>query len=48
MVMEYREDGRSQVIQKGAAWSEGKDVTHWAENKGTTPAVIVVADIFKP
>lgn len=47
-VMEYREGGRSQVIQKGAAWSEGKDVTHWAENKGTTPAVIVVADIFKP
>jgi quercetin dioxygenase-like cupin family protein len=26
----------------------GKGVTHWVENKGSTPAVLIVADIFKP
>ena len=26
----------------------GKGVTHWVENKGSAPAVLIVADIFKP
>jgi len=26
----------------------GKGVTHWVENRGSTPAVLIVADIFKP
>jgi hypothetical protein len=26
----------------------GKGVTHWVENKGSTSAVLIVADIFKP
>jgi quercetin dioxygenase-like cupin family protein len=25
----------------------GKNVTHWVENRGTTPAVLIVVDIFK-
>ena len=45
---EHKEMGASREIQKGATWSEGKATTHWAENKGNTPAVFVVADIFKP
>lgn len=26
----------------------GKGVTHWVENRGTTPATLIVADLFKP
>lgn len=25
----------------------GKGVTHWVENRGTSPAVLIVADVFK-
>jgi hypothetical protein len=28
--------------------SVGKDVTHWEDNKGQTPVVLIAADIFKP
>ena len=45
---EHKEKGPSQDIQKGTTWAEGKDTTHWAENKGSTPAILVVGDIFKP
>ena len=31
----------------GEFWSEGKDTTHWLENKGTAPAVLIPVDIFK-
>jgi quercetin dioxygenase-like cupin family protein len=31
----------------GDVWSEGKDTTHWLENKGTTPVVLIPVDIFK-
>jgi quercetin dioxygenase-like cupin family protein len=34
--------------QPGEAWSEGKEVTHWAENKGGENAVVVVVDVVKP
>ena len=47
-VTEHVQNGPSRDIQKGASWGEGKDVTHWAENRGSVPAVLVAADIFKP
>ena len=31
----------------GESWSEDKETTHWLENKGTTPVVLVAVDIFK-
>jgi quercetin dioxygenase-like cupin family protein len=31
----------------GDTWSENKETTHWLENKGTTPAVLIGADILK-
>ena len=31
----------------GDVWVEGKDVTHWAENKGAEAVVIVATDVFK-
>ena len=32
----------------GETWGEGKDVTHWAENRGSEPAMLVAVDVFKP
>jgi len=31
----------------GGYWAEGRDYTHWVENKGTSPAVIILVDVFK-
>ena len=31
----------------GDTWSENRETTHWLENKGTTPAVLIGTDIFK-
>ena len=45
---EYREGGYVKEHPEGATLTEGKDTTHWAENKGTTPFVLITADIFKP
>lgn len=28
--------------------SEDKDTVHWVDNKGTAPAILISADIFKP
>jgi len=46
---EYRE-GKSGAFEhhEGESWTEGKDVTHWAENKGDQPAVVIAVDVFKP
>jgi quercetin dioxygenase-like cupin family protein len=43
-----RVDGGAKEHPKGDAWSEGKETTHWAENKGKTPVVLAVGDILKP
>ena len=45
---EYREGGYVKEHPQGDKWSEGKVTTHWAENKGTKPVVLLVADVFKP
>jgi quercetin dioxygenase-like cupin family protein len=45
---EHRDGGATKDHSKGETLSAGKDVTHWEENKGKTPAVLVAADIFKP
>jgi len=34
--------------REGESWTEGKDVTHWAENKGNEPTVVIAVDVFKP
>ena len=31
----------------GDTWSENKEMVHWLENKGTTPAILIAVDIFK-
>jgi putative FmdB family regulatory protein len=39
--------GRSNDYRAGDTFQAGKDTTHWLENKGTSPLVIIVAGIFK-
>jgi quercetin dioxygenase-like cupin family protein len=45
---EYREGGYVKEHREGATLTEGKDLTHWAENKATAPLILIVADILKP
>ena len=44
---ELREGGWVKDHHEGESWAEGKTTTHWAENRGTNPAVAVVVDVFK-
>ncbi len=34
------------VYGAGDTWSEGKETTHWLENREATPAVLIPVDIF--
>lgn len=45
---EHREGGGVYQRHEGESWTEGKGVTHWAENTGDKPAVVVAVDVFKP
>jgi quercetin dioxygenase-like cupin family protein len=47
-VTESRVGGESHEWHAGESWTEDKDTTHWAENKGGGSVVIVAVDIFKP
>ena len=40
-------DGVAREVGPGDFWSEDKETTHWLENKGTTPAVLIAVDVFK-
>ena len=44
----YPQGGSAKEYKEGESRSEGKETTHWAENKGTKPVVLIVGDIFKP
>jgi quercetin dioxygenase-like cupin family protein len=45
---EGREGGYSKEYKPGDVLTEGRDVTHWAENKGSSKLVLVGVDIVKP
>jgi quercetin dioxygenase-like cupin family protein len=45
---ESRSGGFSESRPGDSLHAAGKGVTHWVENKGSDPAVLIVADIFKP
>lgn len=45
---EHRASGFLESRSSDTLHAAGKGVTHWVENKGATPAVLIVADIFKP
>jgi len=43
---EYRDGGQEITHRAGEQWVEGADVSHWAENRGQVPAVLIGADII--
>ena len=45
---ETREGGGPQDHREGESWTEDRNTTHWAENKGDKPVTIVAVDVFKP
>jgi len=45
---EHVEGGGVHERIQGESWTEGKAITHWAENKGGKPVVVVAVDVFKP
>lgn len=47
-IVEHREGGWTKAHVAGGTITETKDVTHWAENTGSEPAIIVAVDVFKP
>jgi quercetin dioxygenase-like cupin family protein len=44
---ELRAGGFLEVRPGDTLHAAGKGVTHWVENRGSTPAVLIVADLFR-
>ncbi len=40
-------DGKCVELNEGQAWTEGKDIVHWPENRGTKPLIFLAVDISK-
>lgn len=47
-ITEHLQGGAVSDHHEGESRAEGKEVTHWSENKGSKPAIVIVSDIFKP
>jgi quercetin dioxygenase-like cupin family protein len=45
---EHREGVGTKEHPAGGTILEDKDTVHWAENRGSEPAVVVAVDVFKP
>ena len=46
---EHREGGGGDhEYHQGQSWTEDHNTVHWAENKGSTPTIVVAVDVFKP
>ncbi len=45
-ITEHR-TGATRDFLPGQGWSEDRDTTHWLENNGSEPAVLLAVDIFK-
>jgi quercetin dioxygenase-like cupin family protein len=45
-VTEHRGDVAKEY-SAGGSWAEDGNVTHWLENKGIIPAVLIATDVFK-
>ena len=44
----YHQEGKADVVVgPGRGFAEGKATTHWAENRGTVPAMWIAVDIPK-
>jgi quercetin dioxygenase-like cupin family protein len=47
-VTEHRDGGWVKEHPAGDTITETHEVTHWAENTGDKPAIIIAVDVFKP
>ncbi len=47
-LIEHRQGSPVKEYHAGEVITETTDVTHWAENKGTKPVIVIAVDIFKP
>ena len=45
---EHLENGEVRNHGEGEAWTEDRNTTHWAENKGDKPVKVIAVDVFKP
>ena len=45
---EHREGSEAKDHPTGDTIVEDKDTVHWAENRGSEPAVVIAVDVFKP
>jgi quercetin dioxygenase-like cupin family protein len=45
---EHREGSQAKTYKVGESFTEDKDTVHWAENRGSEPAVVIAVDVFKP
>ena len=45
---EHVENGGDHERQQGESWTEGRNITHWSENKGDKPVMVIAVDVFKP
>lgn len=43
----HREGSPAVQYHEGQSFAEGKGITHWVENRGTKPVILVAVDIFK-
>ena len=48
VLTEHREGGGTIDYYEGQSWTEDKGTTHWAQNKGSIPTVVIAVDVFKP
>jgi quercetin dioxygenase-like cupin family protein len=47
-LIEHLENGDVHERQQGESWTEDRNTTHWAENKGDKPVMVIAVDVFKP
>ena len=47
-LVEHLAGGTDEPRASETMHAAGKGVTHWVENRGSTPAILIVADILKP
>jgi quercetin dioxygenase-like cupin family protein len=45
---EHLENGEVRDHGEGEAWTEDRNTTHWAENKGDKAVMVIAVDVFKP
>jgi quercetin dioxygenase-like cupin family protein len=47
-LVEHLENGDVHEHPQGESWTEDRNTTHWAENKGDQPVMVIAVDVFKP